>query len=87
MPAFGVVVRVDPDSTVLPHPGDEFFVLDADYVGECLNLIDQRYGVSNQTKRPANVGAQRLVNDERWIASGVQGMVRRRFSSPIGGPL
>ena len=56
VPALGVVVRMNPNSTVLPHPRDQFLVLDADFVGECLDFMDQRYGVSDQTKRLASVG-------------------------------
>ena len=85
MPALGLVIGVDPDGVVFSHPWDELFVLDADDARECRDLVDQRNGISNQTERSANVWAQRLVDDEQWLAAGLQRVVRRRFFSPIAG--
>ena len=54
VPAFGLVVRVDPYRVVASHPGDQLFVLDADYTRELSDLANQCCAVSNQTERRAN---------------------------------
>ncbi len=85
MPALGVVGGVDPDGVVVAHPRDEFLVLDGDDTVNRRNFRDQCYAVTNMTERIASEGAQQLVEDEQWIAFGVQGKFRRRFCFPSGG--